>query len=540
MIGQDRSPALIPRRASRTQVRLLFLARKAEASFSRGPGTCFVAQAVTGRLLLLQPAASPEQKPPRILGRLTTRLVFVTAEASDRIASHWLGSRLRSVARLLLSGSSTGRRQRRHRQRDRFGPTAAVGRRAGRWRISATCLQHGRLSLAPTPDLLTAQRSEGCVAPEMLLRSGAGAAATIAWHLSRVDMRLLDQACAGDGAGLVATSAAFVARRSQSWLRSACGSESSPARAIGYSSRSAPVSFSRVRSFRAVVYGSSAFRTAAQRRQLACEAALAVAADLGVTAAGAVIVEDWNNTIIRLGTTGVVAKVGTSHFRDARLESLERELAVSAYLAACGAPVVRPTEEVPAGPHRWRGLTLTLWEYVEPMHGAELRPAAAAAALKVVHEAMAGFDGRLPVFTVELDDAARLLQPDRSPELDATDRRFLLRVVGERRAALGPLGVKYRPLHGSPHGANWLLTADGPLLLDFETACLGPVEWDLSALGDDTIAYFPCADLELLDLLRRMRSICVAAKCWAAPERALELREAAHVHLKLLRGERLD
>jgi hypothetical protein len=40
--------------------------------------------------------------------------------------------------------------------------------------------------------------------------------------------------------------------------------------------------------------------------------------------------------------------------------------------------------------------------------------------------------------------------------------------------------------------------------------------------------------------MRRMRSVCVAAKCWVAPERAPEVREAAHVHLKLLRGEEPD
>jgi hypothetical protein len=252
-----------------------------------------------------------------------------------------------------------------------------------------------------------------------------------------------------------------------------------------------------------------------------------------------VILADWNNTIVRLGASAIVAKVGTSHFRDAGLESLAREVAVSTYLARCGAPVLPPTAEVPAGPHHWHGLTVTLWQYVEPVRGAKLRPAAAAAGLEVVHDAMAGFGGRLPVFTVELVDAARLLQPDRSPELGAVDRGFLLSVVGELRVALAGLASQYRPVHGSPHDANWLLAAGGPLLLDFETACLGPIEWDLSALSDDTTLYFPGADLELLDVLRRMRSVCVAAKCWVAPERAVELREAARVHLTLLRDERL-
>ena len=250
--------------------------------------------------------------------------------------------------------------------------------------------------------------------------------------------------------------------------------------------------------------------------------------------------QDWNNTIVRLGETAIVAKVGTSHFRDAGLESLERELAVSAHLAACAAPVVRPAEEVPAGPYESRGLTVTLWQYVEPVRGAELGAAEAAEALRVVHDALAGFGGRLPGYAVELDDAARLLRPDRSPNLDAADRWFLLGVVGELQSALARLNAPHRPLHGSPHGANWLLSADGPLLLDFETACIGPVEWDLSALGDDVLAFFPDRDRELIGMMRRMRSVCVAAKCWVAPDRAPELREAALVHLKLLRGESLD
>ena len=78
------------------------------------------------------------------------------------------------------------------------------------------------------------------------------------------------------------------------------------------------------------------------------------------------------------------------------------------------------------------------------------------------------------------------------------------------------------------------------MLLDFETACRGPVEWDLAALGDDALALFPDADHDLISTLGRMRNVCVAAKCWVAPERDPELREAADVHLKLLRGQPVD
>ncbi|MGH3608442.1 MAG: phosphotransferase, partial [Pseudonocardiaceae bacterium] len=257
-------------------------------------------------------------------------------------------------------------------------------------------------------------------------------------------------------------------------------------------------------------------------------------------AARAVVLKDWNNTIIRLAPAGIVAKVGTSHFPDARLESLDREVAVAAHLAERGAPVVPPTRVVPPGPHLWRKLKLTLWEYVEPLAGATPSAAALAAAIKRVHEALTDFEGVLPDFTRELDDASRLLQPDRSPALAPADRRFLLELVNDIAAALPTLKGDWRPLHGSPHDANWHPSADGPLLLDFETACCGPLEWDLAALPDDALTRFPAADRELIVTMRRMRSVCVAAKCWVAPERAPELREAGYVHLKLLRGQRVD
>jgi Ser/Thr protein kinase RdoA (MazF antagonist) len=259
-----------------------------------------------------------------------------------------------------------------------------------------------------------------------------------------------------------------------------------------------------------------------------------------VRAQRAVVLTDWNNTIIRLLPSAIVAKVGTSHFGDSELESLERELEVASHLAACAAPVIAPTRRVAAGPHHLQGLTMTLWQYERPVASAALVPSQMALALATVHWALAKYQGALPDFRLELDDARRCLDPERSVALAPADRRFLLGVVSEVDAALAELGGPRRPLHGSPHRANWLVSANGPLLLDFETACCGPVEWDLSALPDDALAFFPAADHELVATMRRMRSVCVAAKCWVAPERAPELREAARVHLNLLRGRPLD
>jgi phosphotransferase family enzyme len=277
-----------------------------------------------------------------------------------------------------------------------------------------------------------------------------------------------------------------------------------------------------------------------ERRDLALEAAVGVADALGVRAGRPAILADSNNTIVWLAPAPIVAKVGTSHFRDAELESLARELAVATHLSGLGAPVVAPARGVRAGPYRWRDLTVTLWEYAEPSGEVALEPAEAAAVMRAVHEALAVFPGSLPHFDMELADARRLLRPERSPTLPDSDRHFLLSVIGEVEKRLGGRVTEPRALHGSPHAGNWLRTTQGLLLLDFETACRGPLEWDLAALDGAVAQLFAKVDFELVALLRRMRSVCVAAKCWVEPNRAAEVREAARVHLKLLRGESLD
>jgi len=72
------------------------------------------------------------------------------------------------------------------------------------------------------------------------------------------------------------------------------------------------------------------------------------------------ILKDSNNTIVRLAPLPLVAKVGTSNFRDASLEALDRELEVARHLASKHAPIVFPSRDVSAGPHRAASLTVTL------------------------------------------------------------------------------------------------------------------------------------------------------------------------------------
>lgn len=115
------------------------------------------------------------------------------------------------------------------------------------------------------------------------------------------------------------------------------------------------------------------------------------------------ILKDSNNTVVHLAPLPLVAKVGTSHFRDASLEALDRELDVARHLASKRAPIVFPSPDVPAGPHRCADLVLTLWQFYEdrdlPQDDAAFGPL-----LARVHEKLLDYPGSLPPFTVELED----------------------------------------------------------------------------------------------------------------------------------------
>ena len=181
---------------------------------------------------------------------------------------------------------------------------------------------------------------------------------------------------------------------------------------------------------------------------------------------------------MHLAPTPVVAKVGTSHFRGVALETLERELAVAGHLARKNAPIVRPTRDVPAGPYEGRGLTLTLWQFYEAQSADSLGAAELASRLRSVHESLRDITEPLPTFLVELEDAAGLLSDlERMSALPDADLRFLQEVHASLRSDLVPQALPSQPLHGSPHEGNWLATGSGPLRLDFETACRGPLEW---------------------------------------------------------------
>jgi len=255
-----------------------------------------------------------------------------------------------------------------------------------------------------------------------------------------------------------------------------------------------------------------------------------------MAATAPVILRDSNHTSIHLGPFPIVARVMAAPAVRGAGGRLGSELSVAKHLARAGAPVVAPSVDIPPGPHFEGDWAMTLWEYVAHRPAEEGDGPVAAEALREIHRALAAYAGQLPSFATALDGCRRLLLEETAlPALDRVDKAFLL-AEHDRLRGLPAMGaIVPGAIHGDPHLGNVLMTPGGPRWTDWESACVGPLEWDLASLPETALAAVPAVNRELLAVLGDLRSVCVAVWCWAEPDRAPEKREAAEYHLRRLR-----
>jgi hypothetical protein len=189
---------------------------------------------------------------------------------------------------------------------------------------------------------------------------------------------------------------------------------------------------------------------------------------------------------------------------------------------------------VPAQVHRHGDHVLTFWRYQAHDPIAVLDEAAAARALEVVHRALDTYRRPLPSFlSRQVRRAGRLLEdPGALPALPAPERALLAAEHARLTAVLADRAMDYRSLHGDPHRGNFLVVPGGCLMIDFESVCSGPVEWDLSALPEAAAELFD-ADAALLEMLRRPRSVCAAT--WCAARRRPGARPVGDVRPRSIR-----
>ena len=251
-------------------------------------------------------------------------------------------------------------------------------------------------------------------------------------------------------------------------------------------------------------------------------ARLAAAAN-GVEADQVVVIQDTNNVVVWLQPTAIIAKVGRwSHSAPALL----REHAVARQLAGFGAPVAVPVGSPYTEPTT--SMVATLWGRIDSTSDPEAAdPAALAACLASVHSALSDVEVELPDFRGGLDLAARRLFDDNAMHrLDDADRELLRSRFRQLRPRVDDISATVRSIHGEPHTGNFIVSGTDVFLIDFETVCSGPIEWDLASLPSTVAAQFDRIDRELLATLRILNSIRVATWCWNSSA------ESMHAHGK--------
>jgi len=241
------------------------------------------------------------------------------------------------------------------------------------------------------------------------------------------------------------------------------------------------------------------------------------------------VIQETNNVVVRL-SPDIIAKVGRwPHSADA----LRREHAVAMHLAAAGALVGPPVADVGPFVDDATGFVVTIWHAldIDPEKG--VAPAEAARELRAIHEHLARYDGTLPDVRehVELARAA-LDNDDAMAALPPPGRDILRGAIDSLTDRVAEPAAVMQVLHGEPHLGNVLATRDGPRWIDFEGACVGPLEWDVAFLPAEAEHVFDDRiDARRMALARTLISACVATWCWVRADIDGMLGHARH-HLE--------
>ncbi len=196
-------------------------------------------------------------------------------------------------------------------------------------------------------------------------------------------------------------------------------------------------------------------------------------AETGLDATEARLIRLGENAIYALPREGVVARIARS---TALGDRVLREVRIADWLAEQDYPAVRTAADVKQVIEA-EGRLVTFWQLVPP-NATEPTVADLGHLLRRLHDLPAP-SFQLPVFDPLSVVPDRLARPGAAPPDDVAFLRERYEELAEAYRALPPSGPRGF-VHGDAHRGNVLMSAGGPLLSDFETAALGPREWDLT------------------------------------------------------------
>jgi len=194
------------------------------------------------------------------------------------------------------------------------------------------------------------------------------------------------------------------------------------------------------------------------------------------------------------------------------------EVELAGRLAEIESPAAALEPRVPPRVYERDGFALTLWTYYAPVTPG-VAPADYADALWRLHAGTRTIEITAPHFTDRVAEAQELVaNRGRTPELADADRQLLSGMLKSVSRTIVDRGAAEQLLHGEPHPGNLLGTKIGPLFIDLETCCFGPIEFDLAHLPEAVIAHYPDVDQTLLSACRGLVLAMVAAWRWDADD----------------------
>jgi aminoglycoside phosphotransferase (APT) family kinase protein len=242
----------------------------------------------------------------------------------------------------------------------------------------------------------------------------------------------------------------------------------------------------------------------------AVDAAKSLASALGLRVDDAMVLHNSNKLAVRLAPCEVFARVAPLTHQDLRFE-----VELAQRLAETESPVAALEPRVEPRVYERDGFAVTLWTYYEPVTPPDVSPADYASALERLHAGMRTLKVASPHFTDRVAEAQQLVASrDLTPALTDADRELLIAALRERRRAISDRAAPEQLVHGEPHPGNVLATHNGPLFIDFETCCRGPVEFDLAHVPEAVSECYPDVDQELLRDCRGLVLAMVAAWRW--------------------------
>lgn len=211
------------------------------------------------------------------------------------------------------------------------------------------------------------------------------------------------------------------------------------------------------------------------------------------------------------------------------------EVDLARRLAEIESPAAALEPRVPSRVYERDGFAITLWTYYAPVTP-DVAPADYAHALWRLHAGMRTIEITAPHFTDRVAEAQELVaNRGRTPDLADADRQLLSDLLKSVRRRIVDRGAAEQLLHGEPHPGNVLATKIGPLFVDLETCCFGPIEFDLAHVPEAVIEHYPDVDQALLSECCSLVLAMVAAWRWDADDQFPNGRQWAEHFIDTLR-----